>query len=135
VSFCRGFLNLVSFAYHLYSIGSATEEWRFLSNAEDAANGVYPSVIEFVPTTASSQIHSILRACYDVKVLYEVRRTLKKALTPGLTVVHHDRQIMEIKPAWLLEVAPHFFKPSDMEELTAGDKKMPKAIGASSTKA
>jgi len=42
------------------------------------------------------------------------------------------RQIMEIKPGWLLEVAPHFFKPSDMEELAAGDKKMPKAIGASS---
>jgi len=60
---------------------------------------------------------------------------------------------MEIKPAWLLEgslfrpartskllrrsllaVAPHFFKPSDVEEMMAQEKKMPKGIGASSTR-
>jgi len=52
-----------------------------------------------------------------------------------MTSKSYMRQIMEIKPAWLLEVAPHFFKPSDMEELAAGDKKMPKAIGAPPTKA
>jgi len=40
------------------------------------------------------------------------------------------RQIMEIKPSWLLEVAPHFFKPADLEQLAVGDKKMPKTIGA-----
>jgi pre-mRNA-splicing factor ATP-dependent RNA helicase DHX16 len=63
---------------------------------------------------------------------------------------------MEIKPSWLLEgkrattvpdayivqfadfasphtVAPHFFKPADLEQLAAGDKKMPKTIGASSS--
>ena len=60
---------------------------------------------------------------------------------------------MEIKPAWLLEgvlaqhlvstlytvktnihtVAPHYFKPADLEQLAHGDKKMPKAIGVSST--
>jgi hypothetical protein len=62
---------------------------------------------------------------------------------------------MEIKPAWLLEgtlgysrlyrmftnfclsvllVAPHYFKPADLEQLATGDKKMPnaKAVGASS---
>jgi pre-mRNA-splicing factor ATP-dependent RNA helicase DHX16 len=62
---------------------------------------------------------------------------------------------MEIKPAWLLEgeristspnrnmtlmmlvrsVAPHYFKPADLEQLAQGDKKMPKAIGASSSTA
>jgi pre-mRNA-splicing factor ATP-dependent RNA helicase DHX16 len=59
---------------------------------------------------------------------------------------------MEIKPAWLLEgplsfsfklyiiltdaeytVAPHYFKPADLEQLAAGDKKMPKAVGASAS--
>lgn len=58
---------------------------------------------------------------------------------------------MEIKPSWLLEgtsvhsnlycafvdkpkiVAPHFFKPADLEQFGTGDKKMPKAIGASSS--
>lgn len=57
---------------------------------------------------------------------------------------------MEIKPSWLLEgtsrshlkqlfvdsyssVAPHYFKPADLEQLATGDKKMPnsKAVGAS----
>jgi pre-mRNA-splicing factor ATP-dependent RNA helicase DHX16 len=61
-----------------------------------------------------------------------------------------SRQIMEIKPAWLLEgpsiasscsikpsdwfliylVAPHYFKPADLEQLAKGDRKMPKAIGS-----
>jgi len=42
---------------------------------------------------------------------------------------------MEIKPSWLLEVAPHYFKPADLEQLSQGDKKMPKAVGASSATA
>ena len=57
---------------------------------------------------------------------------------------------MEIKPSWLLEgepiclsqvfhsdippqVAPHFFKPADLEQLAVGDKKMPKTVGSSTT--
>jgi pre-mRNA-splicing factor ATP-dependent RNA helicase DHX16 len=40
---------------------------------------------------------------------------------------------MEIKPSWLLEVAPHYFKAADLEQLASGDKKMPKVVGASST--
>ncbi len=55
---------------------------------------------------------------------------------------------MEIKPAWLLEgqqfhsslniqlkyitVAPHYFKPADLEQLATGDKKMPKGEALSS---
>jgi pre-mRNA-splicing factor ATP-dependent RNA helicase DHX16 len=58
---------------------------------------------------------------------------------------------MEIKPTWLMEgesyllssvtcacahqyhsVAPHYFKPADLEQLASGERKMPKAIGASS---
>ncbi|THH31166.1 hypothetical protein EUX98_g3025 [Antrodiella citrinella] len=40
------------------------------------------------------------------------------------------RQVMEIKPQWLLEVAPHYFSQADLEQLATGDKKMPKAIGS-----
>jgi len=32
-------------------------------------------------------------------------------------------------------VAPHYFKPADLEQLAQGDKKMPKALGASSSAA
>ncbi|GJE91798.1 pre-mRNA-splicing factor ATP-dependent RNA helicase-like protein [Phanerochaete sordida] len=45
------------------------------------------------------------------------------------------RQIMEIKPQWLLEVAPHYFKPADLEQLAKGDRKMPKALGKEAEKA
>lgn len=58
---------------------------------------------------------------------------------------------MEIKPQWLLEgepaiagfnlirltlctVAPHYFKPADLEQLATGDKKMPKAVGSAGEK-
>ncbi|GAA5895508.1 hypothetical protein JCM6882_006273 [Rhodosporidiobolus microsporus] len=39
-----------------------------------------------------------------------------------LTSREYARQVMEIKPEWLLEVAPHFFKPADLESL-GGTKK------------
>ncbi|KAL0960804.1 hypothetical protein HGRIS_005820 [Hohenbuehelia grisea] len=52
-----------------------------------------------------------------------------------MTSKSYMRQVMEIKPAWLLEVAPHYFKPADLEQLASGDKKMPKTVGASSTAA
>ena len=60
---------------------------------------------------------------------------------------------MEIKPQWLLEgelanvflilsslcashaVAPHYFKPADLEQLATGDKKMPKTVGSAGEKA
>lgn len=37
---------------------------------------------------------------------------------------------MEIKPSWLMEVAPHYFQPADLEQLATGDKKMPKVVGS-----
>ncbi|KAG2010126.1 pre-mRNA splicing factor [Coprinopsis cinerea AmutBmut pab1-1] len=52
-----------------------------------------------------------------------------------MTSKSYMRQVMEIKPAWLLEVAPHYFKPTDLEQMAKGDKKMPKTIGASSSQA
>ncbi|KAH9986719.1 P-loop containing nucleoside triphosphate hydrolase protein [Russula vinacea] len=47
-----------------------------------------------------------------------------------MTSKSYVRQAMEIKPAWLLDVAPHYFKPADLEQLSKGDKKMPKTVGA-----
>ncbi|KAI6005354.1 pre-mRNA splicing factor [Pisolithus marmoratus] len=44
-----------------------------------------------------------------------------------MTSKSYMRQIMEIKPAWLLEVAPHYFKEADVEQLATGQKKMPNA--------
>ncbi|KAI0279232.1 P-loop containing nucleoside triphosphate hydrolase protein [Russula aff. rugulosa BPL654] len=47
-----------------------------------------------------------------------------------MTSKSYVRQAMEIKSAWLLDVAPHYFKPADLEQLSKGDKKMPKTVGA-----
>jgi len=37
---------------------------------------------------------------------------------------------MEIKPVWLMELAPHFFSTKDLEDMDRDQKKMPKAIGS-----
>ncbi|KAJ3769683.1 pre-mRNA splicing factor [Lentinula raphanica] len=50
-----------------------------------------------------------------------------------MTTKSYMRQVMEIKPTWLMEVAPHYFKPADLEQLASGDKKMPKTVGSSSS--
>ncbi|GAA5825734.1 hypothetical protein JCM3770_003409, partial [Rhodotorula araucariae] len=39
-----------------------------------------------------------------------------------MTSREYARQVMEIKPEWLLEVAPHYFKPADLESI-GGTKK------------
>ncbi|CAA7261426.1 unnamed protein product [Cyclocybe aegerita] len=52
-----------------------------------------------------------------------------------MTSKSYMRMVMEIKPNWLLEVAPHYFKPADLEQLAQGDKKMPKTVGAASSTA
>ncbi|KAH9841519.1 pre-mRNA splicing factor [Rhodofomes roseus] len=51
-----------------------------------------------------------------------------------MTSKSYLRQVMEIKPSWLLEVAPHYFKPADLEQLATGDKKMPKTVGSAGEK-
>ncbi|KAJ1303147.1 hypothetical protein OPQ81_011348 [Rhizoctonia solani] len=64
--------------------------------------------------------------------LFQAQPPIKFALYYELVMTSKSymRQVMEIKPAWLLEVAPHFFKPADLEQLGGTDKKMPKAIGS-----
>jgi pre-mRNA-splicing factor ATP-dependent RNA helicase DHX16 len=47
-----------------------------------------------------------------------------------LTSKSYMRQVMDIKPGWLLELAPHFFSAKDLEEMQEQAKKMPKTIGS-----
>ncbi|KAM0755976.1 Pre-mRNA splicing factor [Meredithblackwellia eburnea MCA 4105] len=48
-----------------------------------------------------------------------------------LTSREYARQVMEIKSEWLLEVAPHYFSPKDLEALSGVKKGHVKQIGAS----
>ncbi|MBW0468522.1 hypothetical protein O181_008237, partial [Austropuccinia psidii MF-1] len=44
-----------------------------------------------------------------------------------LTSKEYARQVMQLdKPEWLLQAAPHFFKPADLEIF--GKKKLPKQL-------
>jgi len=49
-----------------------------------------------------------------------------------LTTKEYMRQVIEIKPEWLTEVAPHFYQSKDLDNFTG---KMPKGRGATSTSA
>lgn len=45
------------------------------------------------------------------------------------TTKEYMRQVIEIESKWLLEVAPHYYKPKELEDST--NKKMPKTAGRS----
>lgn len=46
-----------------------------------------------------------------------------------LTTKEYMRQVIEINPEWLLEIAPHYYKPKEIDD---GGKKMPKQMGKAS---
>ncbi|KAF2077322.1 hypothetical protein CYY_001388 [Polysphondylium violaceum] len=57
--------------------------------------------------------------------------------TPPKWVIYHElvfttkefmRQVSEIQPGWLVEIAPHFYKPKDID---ADTQKVPKIVGKS----
>ena len=48
-----------------------------------------------------------------------------------LTTKEYMRQLIEIEPQWLIEVAPHYYKSQEIEDSTT--KKMPKQVGKSSS--
>jgi pre-mRNA-splicing factor ATP-dependent RNA helicase DHX16 len=50
-----------------------------------------------------------------------------------LTSKEYMRSNMPLKPEWLTEVAPHFYKKKDLETLGV-DRKMPKGQGAPQSK-
>ncbi|KAJ7454911.1 pre-mRNA splicing factor [Mycena galericulata] len=45
-----------------------------------------------------------------------------------ITSKSYMRQVMDVNPSWLLEVAPHYFKAEDVDGLD-GKKQMPRAVG------
>lgn len=45
------------------------------------------------------------------------------------TTKEYMRQVIDIESKWLLEVAPHYYKPKELED--SSNKKMPKVIGRS----
>lgn len=48
-----------------------------------------------------------------------------------LTTKEYMRQVTELKPEWLVEIAPHYYQMKDVED-AAGSKKMPRGEGLAS---
>ncbi|CAI0422635.1 unnamed protein product [Linum tenue] len=47
-----------------------------------------------------------------------------------LTTKEYMRQVTELKPDWLVEIAPHYYQLKDVED--PASKKMPKGVGRTS---
>lgn len=87
----------------IVSSGAIAEEWRLVQNTEDKSYCTHPSILEFVPTSAACQNTVVLRIGDDDKVIYEVRSVMSTSSNKSLKCSLVYRQVMEIKPAWLLE--------------------------------
>ncbi|KAK4336803.1 hypothetical protein RND71_043582 [Anisodus tanguticus] len=96
--------------YHVATFGKTAGEYRTIKNRQ------------------SVQIHP--------------SSSLRESQPPPRWVLYHEliltkkeflRNIIEIDPEWLLELAPHFFKGKEFEELAKeSNKKMPKQVGKTS---
>ena len=53
------------------SPGFTPEERRFVPNAEDKSDGVYPPFVLAIQPSTSRKDRTVLRAGYDVQVLHE----------------------------------------------------------------
>ena len=45
------------------------------------------------------------------------------------TTKEYMRQVIEIKPEWLMEIAPHYYKQKEVEGAEGGLVKMPRGQG------
>ncbi|CAI5949617.1 unnamed protein product [Closterium sp. NIES-65] len=116
--------------------------------------------VEIEPSSSSGDLDAIKKAItagyfYHTARLQKNRtyRTVKNPQTvhihpsSGLAqvlprwVVYHElvytskefmRQVVEIKPEWLVEIAPHYYKLKDVED--SGAHKMPKVVGKAAEK-
>lgn len=58
--------------------GTIAKERRFVSDAQNAPDGVHSSVVESVPASATREDDAVLRARDDVQVVHEVSMTFFK---------------------------------------------------------
>jgi hypothetical protein len=93
--------HLLSCAHCAFQ-GDAPEEWRLVSDAQDEPDGLHPSFVEPVPTPAARQVSPVLRACHDVQVVHAVGFA-DEVLVICTYRTAMRRQVMEIKPSWLME--------------------------------
>lgn len=87
----------------------------------------------YLPCLAGGPSSHQVRASLGNDVLWRVRARVQ--VMPRWVVYHelvlttkeYMRQVSEIKPEWLVELAPHYYSKREVEDL--GAKKMPKGQG------
>jgi pre-mRNA-splicing factor ATP-dependent RNA helicase DHX16 len=100
----------------LESIKKAITSGYFYHTAKLQKNGSYRTIKN--PQTVSIHPSSGLSQVLPRWVVYHEL---------VLTTKEYMRQVIEIKPDWLVEIAPHYYKLKDVED--AGAHKMPKGKG------
>lgn len=111
-------IELVSNPHDIDVIGKALTSGYFFNCSKFAQSGEYK-------TTKNQHTVYIHPSSVLAKIEEPPRWIIYYELT--FTTKEYMRTVMPIKPEWLIEIAPHYYKPTDIEDLTK--KKMPKTIG------
>ncbi|CAK8536890.1 unnamed protein product [Lathyrus sativus] len=110
-------------------------EIELTSNSNDL-DAIKKSIASgFFPHTARLQKHGSYRLVKGQQTVHIHPSSGLVEILPKLVLYHelalttkeYMRQITEIKPDWLLEIAPHFYNPMDLQDLSS--KKMPRGCG------
>ncbi|MFS8028726.1 putative RNA helicase [Helianthus anomalus] len=89
----------------------------------------------YFPHTAKMQINGLYKSLKHPQTVYIHPSSGLAQVLPRWVVYHelvmtnkeYMRQVSEIKPEWLVEVAPHYYQLKDVEDLAS--KKMPRGQG------
>jgi len=116
-------------------------EIELTSNSNDL-DAIKKSIISgFFPNTAKLQNYGTYRMVKRLQTAHIHPSSGLAEVFPRLVLYHelvlttkeYLRQVTEIKPEWLLEIAPNFYNPKDVEDLSS--KKMPRGSGLAGTSA
>ncbi len=135
-------------------------QFRSMKRARDIREQLERLLERVEINLTSSQDHEVIRKCVTAGFFYHTAklqksgnyRTVKHNQTVQIHpssslfqelprwVLYHElvftskefmRQVIEVQPAWLIEIAPHYYKKQDLQDEIA--KKMPKAPRAAKT--
>ena len=111
-------IELVSDRNNLENIKKCITSGFFYNTAKLQKNGSYRTV-KTPQTVAIHPSSGLAKELPRWVVYFELVFTTKEYM----------RQVIEITPSWLMDIAPHFYKQSEISDGAAG--KMPKGVGKS----
>lgn len=113
-------------------------EIELMSNSNDLEAIKKAITAGFFPHSARMQKNGSYRTVKHPQTVY-IHPTSGLAQALPRWVIYHElvlttkeymRQVTELKPDWLVEIAPHYYQMKDVED--SGSKKMPRGVGRAS---